>query len=186
MRTGAGSTRRAGRAVRRRTRRDQLGEIRQVWWRLLLLLAVWISVTVGLAWIQRSDFARGFVVGVMAMGFVLVVYAFLAAGRTVHFGMGAEAEQWTTRTLRKLGRPWLVLDDVSFADANVDRSRRPESRLRVRDQVHERRRRPSTRRGWATSVHGRSAYREPAPKRGSGARGRAGRRDLGTWSTPSR
>lgn len=115
-----GSRRRAGRAVRRQTRHDQWREIRQVWWRLLVLVIAWVPATIGLVWIQRTDFLRGLVVGAMAMGYVLMVYAFLAAGRTVHFGMGAEAERWTTDALRKLGSPWRVIDDVSFSKGNVD------------------------------------------------------------------
>lgn len=114
------SRRRAGRAIRRRTRRDQWREVREAGWRFVALLVVWVAATLALAWVQRTDFLRGLMVGLMAMAFVVVVQAFLASGRTVHWGMGAEAERWTTEILRQLGRSWLVIDDISFAAGNVD------------------------------------------------------------------
>lgn len=126
MRTGkralrVRSPRRAGRSVKRRVHAEQ----RAFLWKnrrpVSGLLLVGIVTTILVAWIQRTEFSRGFMVGFFVALTFAGVWALFALHGFAHRGMGAAGEEWTSSALRKLPRKsWAVIDDVTFSDGNVD------------------------------------------------------------------
>lgn len=120
-RRGVASKRRAGRAVRQRVRAEQRAYLRKNWKPFTVIVIVAGLSAWGLASIQNSDFASGFVVGAFTVGVLSVVsYGFAVQG-FVQRDMGGTAEQWTTDALRKLPRrSWAVVDDITFEKGNVD------------------------------------------------------------------
>jgi hypothetical protein len=113
--------RRAGRSTFRMLRHEAWRKARSAWPRLLTFLAAWGMLAFVLAWMQRTEFLRGFVAGVMVglLGFFLMV--FLVAAGVAHRQMGGTAEQWTAEILEQLDRKsWFVAHDVSFEAMNVD------------------------------------------------------------------
>jgi hypothetical protein len=113
--------RRAGRSTFRMLRHEAWRKARSAWPRLLTFLVAWGLLAFVLAWMQRTDFMRGFFVGLMVglLGFFLMV--FLVAVGVAQRQMGGTAEQWTAEILEQLDRAsWFIAHDVSFDTMNVD------------------------------------------------------------------
>lgn len=71
--------------------------------------------------LQRTPFLRGLFLGIWIAGLVGFLAYLMGVMGFAQRMVGAEAEIWTAKELRKLSpKAWKVVDDVSFYDGNVD------------------------------------------------------------------
>ena len=113
--------RRAGRSTLRLLRREAWSAARRQWRQLLGMLAVWTALTIGFAWLQRTEFLQGLTAGFMIGVLGLFAMVFLVGTGVAHRWMGANAEQWTAELFDDLdGGRWFVAHDVGFEAMNID------------------------------------------------------------------
>ena len=113
--------RRAGRSTLRMLRREAWREARRFWPRLLGFLVVWLTLTLALSWMQRTEFLQGLFAGLMIGVLGLFVMVFLVSTGIAHRQMGGIAEQWTAELFDEIDRSrWFVAHDVGFEAMNID------------------------------------------------------------------
>jgi hypothetical protein len=111
---------RAGRWARQQARQRQLEAAQRLgWWWLILVLIVLIGVALLLR--VEPDLLAGALVGALVAsavwGTAWILQAVTSSGPVL---MGAEAESWTSATLRKAGPGWVAIDHVPFPADRMD------------------------------------------------------------------
>jgi hypothetical protein len=109
---------RAGKRTVLEIRRQRMVVVKRMWWRYLVILAGFAMLAAFTALWMRPMWAAYFA-GLYTAGWLAIIgYSLMMDGS--HFRMmGAEAETWTSRELRKV-RGLQVIDAVEFADRDVD------------------------------------------------------------------
>lgn len=119
-----GSSRRAGRSVRRILRRELRAAAWQNRRRIASGLIGWAvtgsAVVIGVRAAGAADWVQGFLAGALLMSLGLLLQAFIQGQGLSHRYMGADAEEWTAAELKKLGKDWRVIHDVHLGVENVD------------------------------------------------------------------
>jgi hypothetical protein len=113
---------RAGSWSRTKARRRQWQFIRRQWRFFAITVVGTAAMTSFLMIFIRTEFLRGFVVGIAVAGTIgaLAMLVMLVTG-TAPISMGATAEQWTASELRPLKRAgWRVMNHVALRTWDID------------------------------------------------------------------